>query len=190
VKAKDPELLKGNGFFLRLLNVTQGLEEFRFDICREYTSIGSHSSNNNRTKDEEYPAFFTNFTPKKMNILSYIFNVPYQYALKPVLVKCGPTLKHLKISNRGDYYIEYLIDEILSLCPNLLSLHAASCIIRAGSDSSNQESSLPTGDNCPIYPLQYFRYYYSDKDPINSWLTKHCPYLKLNERTSYFIDHS
>jgi len=188
-KAKDPSILKSNEFFLRLLNVTQGLEEFRFDICRECTPIGSGKYNDNRTKDEDYPALLNNFNPKKMKILSYICNVPCEYALKLILLKCGPTLKQLKIKNWGGSHIVYPLDEILSLCPNLLRFNAGYADLRISSNSSNPSASYPTGRISPMYPLRYLSSYCHNKDSVISWLFIHCPNLKPDNGITLFDGH-
>jgi len=197
VKAKNPYLLRSNEFFFRLLNVTQGLEEFRFDIVRELTPIGLGKHYNKRTKNEEYPAFFNNFNPKKMNILSYICNVRCQYTLKPILQKCGSTLKHLKISNWGAWnLIEYPVDEILSLCPNLLSLHADYLGLKIGKTSQEDESSDPASSSSqrvkisPIHPLQYIQSYGELSALVESWLKIHCPNLSKKPFCNFNCKHN
>jgi len=188
VKPKNPSLLMSNEYFLRLLNVTQGLEEFSFNIFRENTPTGSGCINN-QTKDEEYPALFTNFNPKKMKILSYICNVPCQYTLMPILQKCGSTLKHLQIFNWRGLPGYYPIDEILSICPNLLTFDAVCGLeigknCEAGESSDQKSSSSHTKIISRIYPLRSIRYsnYCKYKEvAVEAWLRVHCPNVKRHQ---------
>lgn len=183
----DPNLLMSDEYLLRLLNVTQGLEEFRFSINHDPSNSDNHISY------QEYPALFNNFNPTNLKTLSYLSNVPYQYTLIPILAKCGSTLKHLKISDQGSSV--YPIDEILSLCPKLLTLNVTGCEFEIGTNSELEESagsdsSLPARQILPIYPLRCFWTIYENRRAsIQGWLTLHCPNLKASRYiTGRFLD--
>jgi len=135
------------------------------------------------------------WNPTNLRRLFFLSTRSYESSLSIILSKCSASLKHLHIITSDSWHVSYPIDEILAICPQLLTFEIkkdeeayslqepryvdatgnyrpsyCGCItIRSGHSRSVSPSTR--------YPLRRITGY-SKEDEIISvyrWLNEHCP---------------
>jgi len=154
----------GHQFFLRLMSAAQDLECFHLDLTPLQDLL------------HPKPPLLTSPEWKfgKLKRFYCRSHLSYESGLAFILPKCGTTLKHLKIASVCFGSVSHPIDEILALCPKLLTFEIERqgegyAFITIGDTASSPESSSKR------YSLRFINGMAYDVDVVKSWLNAHCP---------------